>query len=269
MDINSINNNINPLNNSGNIHLEKSASNEAVDSVDKGSSLALSINEYNKRRDELSLDVQNLNSGIAASQISQNGLNKQQEIVSNIKNQLQEAFDSEVEATNFVELRQEVNSQLKEFNEISYETKFNNQNLLNVEYYDEENSIDISTVDDNFSIERPNTPEFANEIFETINGVDLSDKPVLENALNRVEETSNKIQNIVDNFTEFGNRLESAAVETLNEQQNLYAQNVQKQQVNFGKESNDFSSSNVQINSGYLVASQANIVQEQSVRLLS
>ena len=38
---------------------------------------------------------------------------------------------------------------------------------------------------------------------------------------------------------------------------------------NFGKESSDFTKNNIIANSGYLAASQANIVQEQSVRLLS
>ena len=38
---------------------------------------------------------------------------------------------------------------------------------------------------------------------------------------------------------------------------------------NFGKESSDFSKTNINSNLGYLAASQANIVQAQSVRLLS
>lgn len=269
MDVNSINNNISSLNNANNIQLEKSSSNKAVEGVEKSTSLSLNINEYNKRRDELSLDVQNLNSGIAASKISQNGLNKQLDIVNNIKDQLQDLQDSKADINQISQTKENINNQLKDFNQVAYETKFNNQNLLNQEYYDEENSIDISTTSDNFAIERPNTPQFANDVFEAINGVNLSDKPVLENVINRVEQTSNQIQNIVDDFTEFGNRLEDTAKQTLGEQQDLYAQNVQNKERNFGKESSDFSSSNVQINSGYLVASQANIVQEQSVRLLS
>jgi flagellin len=38
---------------------------------------------------------------------------------------------------------------------------------------------------------------------------------------------------------------------------------------NFGQDSTDFSKTNVSVNMGYLAASQANIVQAQSVRLLS
>ena len=39
--------------------------------------------------------------------------------------------------------------------------------------------------------------------------------------------------------------------------------------IDFGRESSDFTKANININAGYLAASQANIVQEQSVRLLS
>ena len=79
----------------------------------------------------------------------------------------------------------------------------------------------------------------------------------------------NQLQSIYDQFTEFGNKLEYSARETIKEQVNLYNENKTNLDKNFGKESSDFSKTNVNSNLGYLVASQANIVQAQSVRLLS
>ena len=84
MDINAVsNNNISGLGSSS-IQLEKSQSKSAID-TSKGGSLNLSINEYNKKRDELSLDVQSLNDGLAITKIAQNAIEKQQEYLNNIQ----------------------------------------------------------------------------------------------------------------------------------------------------------------------------------------
>ena len=80
---------------------------------------------------------------------------------------------------------------------------------------------------------------------------------------------ANQLQNTFEEFTEFGNRLETSARETIKDQINLYNENKFNKDKNFGKESSDFSKTNISANLGYLAASQANIVQEQSVRLLS
>ena len=72
-----------------------------------------------------------------------------------------------------------------------------------------------------------------------------------------------------EQFTDFGNKIETSARDTIKEQVNLYNENQMNKDKNFGKESSDFTKNNIIANSGYLAASQANIVQEQSVRLLS
>ena len=87
--------------------------------------------------------------------------------------------------------------------------------------------------------------------------------------MDKVSSSSNQLQSIYDQFTEFGNRLEYSARETIKEQVDLYNENKINKDRNFGKESIDFSKTNVNANLGYLAASQANIVQAQSVRLLS
>ena len=87
--------------------------------------------------------------------------------------------------------------------------------------------------------------------------------------MNKVSSSANQLKNTYDDFTEFGNKLESSARETIKTQIDLYNDNKYNKDKNFGKESSDFSKTNINANLGYLAASQANIVQEQSVRLLS
>ena len=77
MDVNSINNNISTLNNPSSLQLEKSISSSKVSKNNKDA-LNLTINDYNKKRDELSLSVQSLNNGIGMTNVAQNAIEKQQ-----------------------------------------------------------------------------------------------------------------------------------------------------------------------------------------------
>ena len=265
MDINSINNSLNTLNTTSSNNIDRSSSLEKPSKTSNDEGLNLSINQYNKKRDELSLDVQSSNNGIAISKIAQNGIEKQKTYLNNIQDKLinNENYNDKND------LKKDINEQLRNFNQVAYETKYKKENLLVQDRYEENNSIEINTKNRTFSIEKPNTANYANEIFDFVNNLDLNKSENLNAALTKVESSINQLQNNYEQFTELGNALESNAKISLEEQQTLYNNNQQNRAKNFGNESVDFSKSNVTSNVGYLVASQANIVQEQSVRLLS
>ena len=259
MDVNSINSNISTLNTSSSLNLEKVSSSKPINKISEDST-NLYINEYNKKRDELSLNVQSLNEGIAITKMAQNSIEKQQEYLGNVQTKLENANSYEDKN----DLKQSINEDLRNFNQVAYETKFKKENIIATNYYDDKKSIDINTKNANFSIEKPNTPTYANEIFELSNNSDLN------NSTNsKVRTSSNQLKNTYDDFTEFGNKLEFSAKETIKAQVDLYNENKINKDRNFGQESTDFSKTNVNANLGYLAASQANIVQAQSVRLLS
>ncbi|MEZ4693483.1 MAG: hypothetical protein R2837_05715 [Aliarcobacter sp.] len=90
MDVNAINNNnISSLNTSvSSLQSERSSSKSRIENSEK-EALNLNINNYNKQRDELSLNVQSLNDGIAITKIAQNSIEKQQEYLKNIQNKLE------------------------------------------------------------------------------------------------------------------------------------------------------------------------------------
>ena len=264
MDVNSINSNISTLNTSSSLNLEKISSSKSVNKVNEDST-NLYISDYNKKRDELSLNVQSLNEGIAITKIAQNSIEKQQEYLTNIQTKLENADSYE----NKNDLKQSINEDLRSFNQVAYETKFKRENIIATDYYDDKKTIDINTKSANFSIEKPNTPTYANEIFELSNNSDLNNSTNLEQVASKVRTSSNQLKNTYDDFTEFGNKLEFSAKETIKAQVDLYNENKINKDRNFGQESTDFSKTNVNANLGYLAASQANIIQEQSVRLLS
>ena len=264
MDVNSVNNNISTLNTSSSLNLDKVSSSRSVNKISEDGA-NLYINEYNKKRDELSSNVQSLNDGIAVTKIAQNSIDKQQSYLKNIQTKLENA--NLYEDKN--DLKQSINEDLRSFNQVAYETKFKRENIIAANYYDDKATIDVSTKNASFSIERPNTPTYANGIFELSNSSDLNNPEALKELASKVQTSSNQLQNTYDKFTEFGNRLEYSARETIKEQVNLYNENKMAKDKNFGNDSTDFSKTNVNANMGYLAASQANIVQAQSVRLLS
>ena len=162
-----------------------------------------------------------------------------------------------------------INEDLRSFNQVAYETKFKKENIIATDYYDDKKTIDINTKSANFSIEKPNTPTYANDIFELSNNSDLNNPDSLNAVKNKVQTSLNELQNSSDKFNQFGNTLQTTAKETIKEQVDLYNENKINKDRNFGQDSTDFSKTNVSTNMGYLAASQANIVQAQSVRLLS
>jgi hypothetical protein len=264
MDVNSINNNsISTLNTSSSLQLEKTSSNNKINNSSKDA-LNLFISDYNKKRDELSLNVQALNDGIATSKIAQNSIEIQQDYLKNIQNKLENIDNYQ----NKNDIKQSINEDLRSFNQIAYETKFKKESLL-VSNYEDKTSIDVNTKTSNFSMPKPNTASYANEIFGMVNNSDLNNPIKLKEVSDKIATSSNQLQNTYDQFTEFGNRLEESARSTIKEQIDLFNENKINKDKNFGKESSDFTKANVNSNMGYLAASQANIVQAQSVRLLS
>jgi flagellin len=264
MDVNSISNNISTLNTSSSLNLDKVNSSKSVSKISEDST-NLYINEYNKKRDELSSNVQSLNVGIAVTEIAKSSIDKQQSYLKNIQTKLDNANSYE----NKNDIKQSINEDLRNFNQVAYETKFKRENVIASNYYDDKATIDVNTKNANFSIEKPNTPTYANDIFELSNSSDLNDPEALKNLASKIQTSSNQLQNTYDNFTQFGNKLEDNARETIKEQVNLYNENKTNKDRNFGNDSTDFSKTNINANMGYLAASQANIVQAQSVRLLS
>ena len=268
MDVNSINNSISSLNSSvPQSQLERTSSAQQVDNND--SSLKLSINEYNKKRDDLSASLQSFTEGIGVSRTAQEGLKKQDELLLNIENKLTQIKDDETIGQDRNQIKNELNQDLLKFREEAFQTKYKNENLIYVDEYEEKTSIDISTKEAYFSIDKPNTPQVATQTAQAISANDFNNPEQLEATINTVQNSRQELQGLQTQFKDLENGLESSARQTIQTQVDLSKQQKANADINFAKEAKDFSKTNIQANVGYLAASQANIVQEQSVRLLS
>lgn len=264
MDVNAINSNaISGLNvnNNSSLQLNKAQPNYKIGEQQSSDELNLNISNAAKQRSDFSTNIQSLNDGIAMSKISQVALDKQQDYLKNIETKL-ENIDT---LDNKNDIKKSINEDLRAFNKISYETSYKKEALLVQNYYDDKNSIDVSTSSNNFSIEKPNISTVANTLFETVNNNDLNIPQNVSNAKVQVSNFSNELTNLSAKFEDFSKQLEDKVSESIKDQNTM----VYKNSIDFAKESSDFSKTNISANAGYLAASQANIVQEQSVRLLS
>ncbi|RXK00889.1 hypothetical protein CRU98_00120 [Arcobacter sp. CECT 8986] len=266
MDVNSINTNVSNLNSLQQQELNRSSNTSKIAPI-SDEALSLNISEsYNFKRDELSNSLQTFNEGIAISEIARTGINKQVNILSNIQDKLQ---TQDIEDKN--QLKNDIANDLKDFTSVAFDTKFKRETILSIEdnYYNENNqSFQIETKEANIEINKINTPLISNDLANNLQKKDLNNETQFNDFVEMVDNNKKYLQNLSDNFKQTSMQIQENAKEVITKQYEL-ASNNQTNNVNFGKEANDFSKNNVISNMGYLAVSQANIIQEQSVRLLS
>ncbi len=247
------------LNTTSGIHSKKTIE------YDEKDALELSIDDsLRSDRNSLSFTLESLNDGIATSQIAQNALQKQEDILANI-NQIFNGQDfSNLNETSQNELKKDIILSLQSFNEIANNTSYNNQTLLN----QNENYLNISTQNASFSIELPNSLTISDELITQFRQTDLSNPDSLDALSEQFKQSELQIQNNVKELQNVQNRFQEVAKDNIQEQieiSNSYSTN----NIDFGREVVDFTKNSVTSQLGYLVSSQANTNQTQSVRLLS
>ncbi|OCL82075.1 hypothetical protein [Arcobacter porcinus] len=263
MDINAINStnsiqNLNNLNNNQNSALQKSQLKYQVEDFQSTESTALTVSKSSIIRSEFSQDLQSTNETIAKTKISENAINNLQEYLKNIDIKLQNSNNMQ----NKNDLKQEINQELRDFNQLAFDTKYKGENLIANRLNDEQDSIKLSANGKLYSLDKTNIANFTNNIFDAVNSGDLNNPEHLQKAMKTVENTSRQMNEISQNLSDFTQIL-------LNDARDKIAEQNYNNYIDFGKESSDFSKANINLNAGYLAASQANVVQEQSVRLLS
>ncbi len=262
MNISNINNNLNDstkleVNNRINENKSLSQIND-LNNEDKN----LFIKDYNKTRDDLSLNLQSLNDSIAKSKFTQKALDL------NIQNltKVEEQFTGFKNDNKFIEDNTMLQNELFQIKEQNHQVKYQNENIF-IENNIEENLISIVSQDNYHEISKPNMSEIINNLIIGTSENNLDSTLALENVIGQIQDTIDEVKNTKEQFVKLDEKLILSAKSSIDKQIDL--SNKINIQVNFGKEVIDFSKTNILANIGYLVASQANIVQEQSTRLLS
>ncbi|MFA6789775.1 MAG: hypothetical protein WC149_01300 [Arcobacteraceae bacterium] len=261
-------NNINQVNNLGNVSTQTTHNvntTKAVTSNDKDAS-NVSIKDLTQGdRNTLSLTLKTLNEGIASSKIAQDALQKQAEVLNTVTQKLDEKEGNSITQDEQDELKKEIVMSLQNFNEIAQNTKFNNNSLLN----QDEQYLNIVTNNASFSIEMPNTTKISDGLITSFRETDLNNPQSLNQLSNAFKESATTVNNSAKELQSVEKSLQTVAKDTIQDQLKELESKAVSNNINFGQEMLDFSKTNVTSQLGFLVSSQANTVQAQSVRLLS
>lgn len=267
MDVNSISNNIGNLNPVAQQNLDRTNNTHASSQIVKDEAINLTISQvYQQKRDELSQDLQSLNEGIAFTEIAKQGLEKQSKSLENIQQELYkvDTMDPEHNGTN---LKNNIAVHLQEFNDIAESTTFKNEQILHKDF--NSTDLNLSTPKKDFVLESTNTKDISTKLIQKINDNSLTSQDDIHDAIDDVQVARKEVSGLHKKYTAQRNDIEEGARETITDSINLSRQNARIRTVDFGQETADFSKTNITSNIGHLIASQANIVQEQSVRLLA
>lgn len=269
MEVNNLNSVSNiSVNNVPKQYIDKARFDGSVGTIDESNdALKVSINEvYNKKRDELSHSLRNLNEGIAATQISVNALGKQQENLKNIGTSLIKLENSGDYENKRFETAQEISDQLNAYNKEADNARYNKKLLLDDQYGDE--IINVVTQSKNYQINGVNTKGISQDLVNNLQSNSLSSSSDVNSALGNVEEALKKSRTFSEDFSQMNGEMKQVARGTLNQQINLLKENSKLKDLNFGSDFSDFSKTNITTQLGNLAASQAHIIQEQTSKLL-
>ncbi|MGD9554094.1 MAG: hypothetical protein AB7D96_03310 [Arcobacteraceae bacterium] len=264
MDVNTINN-VNNLNNVSTQTTHNVHNTKAVASNEKDASNVTIQDLTQGDRNNLSLTLRTLNEGIATSKIAQNALQKQEELLNNMTEKIDSQLSNTLNEEQQNELKKEIVVSLQNFNEIAQNTKFNNNTLLN----QEDQYLNIATSTSSFSIQMPNTTALSDNLITSFRQTDMSNPQSLNELSTAFKEGATSVNNTAKELQSVEKNLQEVAKDTIEEQMNALTAKATNNNINFGKESLDFSKNNITSQLGYLVSSQANTVQSQGVRLLS
>lgn len=259
MDINNINPSVNNLQNlNTNISLDKTSVNNKIENKEEDS-YNLSISHLlTHDRTNLAIGLEESNNALAITKITLNTLNNQ----SNILNKIEDKFNKEENTLLKHEDVQEIKSLLNDFTNNTQNTKFENKNLFKADY--EESSIYLSIQNDSIEIEKADLNTISSNLIKSANKLPENEEE-FKNVLRESKELLNDHNN---NFQNLESNIENIAKESILNESKLRSENSSFKEINFANEVKDFSKTNINANIG-LVISQANIVQEQSVKLLS
>ena len=266
MEVNNIStqNNLNNLNNVSSGNIERLATATSITkAADDASSLLIS-DALESQRSELAQSVQNLNEGIAMSQIAESGLMEQKNILESIREKTLQAMNATTSAEGRDAIKNEIQKSINQFNMIAQQTRYNDQELLN--QTGGNNTISISTSTSAYNINVADTTSVTGRMDGLLDNFTFED---MGKMLEAVDQGMRDIDTFSSDYASTSVAMESSARNTISEQINLSRANSALRDVDFGAEITDFNKTNVIAQVGYMVAAQANVIQDQSIKLLT
>lgn len=213
---------------------------------------------------ELAQNLKKVNDGIMITSMVDKGLQKQSEILRDIKSELQDKLQDYKIDIDKNQLKDDVLKKMDQFIDLANNLKYNGDSLLDSSANPK---IEINTMSETIEVSVPSTKEIGAELTSIISRADFVNQN-LNSIIAKIDDSLQRMNNSREEFTQTQKQLIETAKSTIADQSRDAMEKSQVQNRNYGVEVSEFSKANVNAVAGHLVAAQANIPQSHGMRLL-
>jgi flagellin len=247
--------------------LEKLGSALAINKAsDDASGLAIA-NALGAQKSELSQSIENMNSGIAMSNIAQDGISKQKEILENIKIETLKAMNGTTSQEGREVIAKQISKYIDQYESIASSTSYNDTSLLKTDGSSEDD-ISIADGSSNIDMEKADTTSISDGLRTFLNDFPTNSSS-MQNMMTAIDQGITKLATYASDFGSAANAMESSAKNSiLTEVETAKAQSTILD-IDYSKEVSDFSKTNIMTQIGYLMQTQANAQQQRNIDILS
>lgn len=260
-------NTLNDVNYTQNNLLEKISTGLAINQASDDASGMAIADSLGFQNNSISQAIENVNSGIAMSNIAQGAISSQKDILEDINTLTIQAMNGTTSIEGKEAIANQINKYIEQYEQIANTTNYNGEQLLKTSGGV---SDDISIVGDEsiVAMQKTNTISVTDQLKTLM--TDFTTNPdSMENILNVVDNGMDTLSSAASEFGSASNSLESMARGYMTSQTNIANAQSSIMDFDFAKGISDFQKTNIQSQVGYLAQSQANAVQSRIVTLLS
>lgn len=248
--------------------LEKLSSALAINkAADDASGLAIA-DQLGLQKSSLAQSVENMNSGIAMSNIAQSGISSQKDILQNIRTETLKAMNGTTSQEGREAIAQQIDRYIEQYEQIAQSTTYNGQELLKTSGDPSADDISIATDEAIIEMEKADTTSLS----DTLRGFlsDFTTNPSsMTGLLDAVDDGIDQLASFASDFGSASNAMESMARSYISAETNMAAAKSTIMDIDYAKEVTDFNKTNLQTQIGYLMQTQANAAQAKNIALLS
>ena len=218
-------------------------------------------------KSSLSQSVENMNSGIAMSNIAQSGLSSQKEILENIKTETLKAMNGTMSQSDKDIIGQQINKYIEQYDQIADSTTYNGTSLLKTAG-DTSDDISIADKDSIIAMEKSDTLSISDTLKSLMS--DFSTNPnSMTSVLNTVDQGIDQLATYESDFGSAANQMASSARNSISTEKEIASAQSTIMDIDYSKEVSSFSKTNLLSQIGLMMQSQANAVQGRNISLLT
>lgn len=247
--------------------LEKIGSALAINKASDNASALAIADQLGLQKSEAVQTIENMSSGIAMSNIAQDGIASQKELLENIKTETLKAMNGTMSPEGRDAIAQEISKSLEQYEQIASSTTYNKESLLKTTD-DVSDDLSITNGESNIEMGRADTTSISDTLKSILQDFN-TDPNAMTNMLDAVNQGMDQLADYASDFGSASNAMEASARNAIATEKEFAQAKSTIMDIDYSKEVSDFSKSNIMSQVGYLMQSQANAQQQKNIDLLS